>query len=101
MKIKFVDEYLGILAENKTVGKKKYPEEVEQGFKKRIAQIKAANGTQDLRAIKSLHFEKLKEKRYLGKYSIRINKAFRLIFVIAKDERLEVIEIEEINNHYG
>jgi len=101
MKIKFVDEYLGVLAENKSIGKKKYPEEVELGFKKRIFQIKQANGTKDLREIKSLHFEKLKEKRYLGKYSIRINKAYRLIFMITKEERLEVMEIEEINNHYG
>ncbi|RZJ48588.1 MAG: hypothetical protein EOO44_20770 [Flavobacterium sp.] len=101
MKIKFVDEYLGILAESKSTGKRKYPEEVEQAFKKRIFQIKQANGTQDLREIKSLHFEKLKEKRYLGKYSIRINKAYRLIFIITKEERLEVMEIEEINNHYS
>jgi proteic killer suppression protein len=101
MKIKFIDEYLGVLAENKNTGKRKYPEEVEQAFKKRIFQIKQANGTQDLREIKSLHFEKLKEKRYLGKYSIRINKAYRLIFMITKEERLEVMEIEEINNHYG
>jgi len=101
MKIKFVDEYLGVLAENKNIGKKKYPEEVQLGFRKRIAQIKQANGTQDLRAIKSLHLKKLKEQRYSGKYSIRINKAYRLIFMITKDERLEVIEVEEINNHYS
>jgi proteic killer suppression protein len=101
MKIKFIDEYLGVLAENKNTWKRKYPEEVEQAFKKRIFQIKQANGTQDLREIKSLHFEKLKEKRYLGKYSIRINKGYRLIFMITKEERLEVMEIEEINNHYN
>lgn len=101
MEIKFNDEYLGTLAENKSVGKRKYPEEVELGFKRRIAQIKQVNGTKDLRELKSLHFEKLKEKRYLGNYSIRINKAYRLIFIITKEERLEVMEIEEINNHYG
>ena len=101
MKIKFVDEYLGVLAESKSIGKRKYPEEVELGFKKRIAQLKQANSTKDLREIKSLHFEKLKEKRYLGKYSIRINKAYRLIFRITKEERLEIVQIEEINNHYS
>ncbi|TDG36187.1 hypothetical protein EZJ43_09290 [Pedobacter changchengzhani] len=85
----------------KILGKKKYPEEVEIGFRKRIAQIKYANGSTDLRQIKSLHFEKLREKRYLGKYFIRINKAYRIIFIIAKEERLEVMQIEEINNHYS
>jgi len=101
MKVKFIDEYLGVLAENKNTGKKKYPEEVELGFQKRIAQIKQVNGTTDLRQIKSLHFEKLKEKRYLGMYSIRINSTYRLIFRITKEESLEVMEIAEINNHYG
>ena len=101
MEIKFVDEYLAILAQNKSTGKKKYPEEVEIAFRKRIAQVKQANGTKDLRAIKSLHFDKLKEKRYLGKYSIRITIAYRLIFMITKDERLEIMEVEEISNHYS
>lgn len=100
MEIKFKDEYLGILAENKSTGKRKYPEEVEQAFKKRIFQIKNCNSSQDLRNIKSLHLEKLKEKRYLGKHSIRLNKAYRLIFELTKEGGLEVMEIEEINNHY-
>jgi len=101
MEIKFVDEYLAILAQNKSTGKKKYPEEVETAFRKRISQIRQAKGTTDLRAIKSLKFEKLKEKRYLGKYSIRLNIAFRLIFMITKDEHLEIMEVEEISNHYS
>lgn len=100
MKIRFQEEYLEDLVENKVTGKRKYPEEVELAFKKRIFQIKHVNSTQDLRNIKSLHFEKLKEKRYSGKYSIQLNKAYRLIFQIGKDESLEVMIIEEINNHY-
>lgn len=101
MEIRFRDEYLGILAENKSTGKKKYPVEVEQAFKKRIFQIKNFNSSQDLRNIKSLHFEKLKEKRYLGQHSIRLTKSYRLIFEITKDGSLEVMEVDEINNHYG
>lgn len=102
MKIKFNDGHLEDLAENKEfTGKPKFPQEVVIAYKKRIFQIKSANGTQDLRQIKSLHFEKLKEKKYTGKYSIRLNKSYRLIFGIGKDELLEVMIIEEINNHYG
>lgn len=102
MEIHFQDEYLEELAENKKAsGKPKFPEEVILAYKKRIFQVKAAKGTQDLREIKSLHFEKLKEKRFKGKYSIRLNKAYRLIFDIGKDERLEIMIVEEINNHYA
>lgn len=90
MKIKFNDGYLEKLAANNKTGKRKYPEEVEIAFQKRIFQIKQADGTTDLRNLKSLHFEKLRENKYLGKYSIRLNKAFRLIFQIGKDESLEV-----------
>jgi len=102
MKINFQDEYLEELAENKEItGKPKFPHEVILAYKKRIFQVRSANGTQDLRKIKSLHFEKLKEQRYSGKYSIRLNKGYRLIFGLGKDEQLEVMIIEEINNHYS
>ena len=50
---------------------------------------------------KSLHFEKLKESKYKDKHSIRLNKSYRLILQISQDESmLEVVIIEEINNHY-
>ena len=68
----------------------------------RINQISQASNTQDLRAIKTLNFEKLKGARYRDKYSIRLNKAYRLLFSIGKDGKtVEVIIIEEINNHYS
>jgi proteic killer suppression protein len=103
MKIIIQDEYLGVLAEQKgLIGKQKYPSEVFLKFKMRIHQISQVSNTQELRAIKSLHFEKLKEARYKGKYSIRLNKAYRIILSIGKDHKtLEVVLIEEINNHYG
>lgn len=103
MRIIIQDEYLGVLAEQTELnGKQKYPAQVIIKFKMRINQISQASNTQDLRAIKSLHFEKLKEARYKDKYSIRLNKAYRLIFAIGKDEQtLEIVIIEEINNHYG
>ena len=103
MKIIIQDEYLGVLADQSALtGKQKYPAEVITKYKMRISQISNVANTQELRAIKSLHFEKLKEARYKDKYSIRLNKAYRLIFAIGKDEQtLEVVIIEEINNHYG
>jgi proteic killer suppression protein len=104
MQVIIEDHFLGEVANyNKVPGKSPYPNEVLKAFKKRIFQIKQAKSTADLRVIKSLHFEKLKGKKYEGKYSLRLNISYRLIFRIENDEvsRIEVICIEEINNHYS
>jgi len=102
MTINFTDKYLEELSKDeKLPGKQKFSDEIIQAFKKRLFQIKNAKNTLDLRNNKSLHFEKLKEKRYEGKYSIRLNKAYRIIFSINKQGNVEVISIEEISNHYS
>jgi proteic killer suppression protein len=101
MQVLINDHFLGEVATGKYQGKLPFPNEVLTGFKKRLGQMKDMQSTQDLRNLKSLHFEKLNEKRYEGKYSIRINKAYRIIFSINRDGGLEIIEIDEINNHYS
>lgn len=101
MKVKFHDEHLGMLAENKAVGKNKFPSETIKAFRRKLAIIKASISTQDLRALGSLHFEKLVEKRYEGLYSIKIDYSYRLIFEIDKEDNLEIMIIEEIANHYA
>ncbi|WP_413669870.1 type II toxin-antitoxin system RelE/ParE family toxin [Mucilaginibacter sp. Mucisp86] len=104
MQVIIEDHFLGEVANyNKVTGKSPFPDEVIKAFKKRLYQIRQAKNTADLRAIKSLHFEKLKGKKYEGKYSIRLNISYRLIFRIENNEitRLEIICIEEINNHYS
>lgn len=100
MKVIIQDEHLGVLAENKPVGKSKFPVEVVKSFKKKLAIIKAAPNSNTLRAMGSLHFEKLEEKRYEGKHSIRLNQSYRMICNLDKEESLEVLIIEEISNHY-
>jgi proteic killer suppression protein len=104
MQVKIEDHFLGEVANhNKVSGKSPFPDEVIKAFKKRLFQIYQANGTADLRKIGSLHFEKLKGKEYEGKYSIRLNISYRMIFRIENEQgsRLEIICIEEINNHYS
>lgn len=102
MTIKFKDRDLEELAKDQApLGKQKFSEEIITLFKRRLFQIKNAVNTRDLRNNKSLHFEKLKEKRYEGKYSIRLNKAYRIIFAIDKQDNFEIIMIEEISNHYS
>src|ERR1700753_2081786 len=104
MQVKIEDHFLGEVANyNKVPGKSPFPDEVIKAFKKRLFQIRQANNTADLRKIGSLHFEKLKGKEYEGKYSMRLNKSYRLIFRIENSEisKIEIICIEEINNHYS
>jgi len=104
MRITIEDEYLAELYKNgKSEGKPQFNKDIEDRFIIRVTQMEQAQDTNNLRALKSLHFEKL-SGNLDGKYSIRVNKAFRIIFRVEKDGsnmRLEVICVEELNNHYS
>src|ERR1700761_3913576 len=104
MRVIIEDEYLvNLYVNGKPIGKPRFNAEVELIFVRRIVQIEQARNTNDLRNIKSLHFEKLTGK-LVGKYSIRVNRSFRIIFRIEKDgddNRIEIICVEELNNHYS
>jgi len=104
MRVIIEDDYLAELYKNGgTEGKPKFNIDIEHGFIKRVIQIEQSPNTNSLRLLKSLHFEKLSGK-WDGKYSIRVNKAFRIILRVEKEDnnvRLEVICIEELNNHYS
>ena len=94
------DEYLiNLYKKGRSEGKPMFSLEVERGFIKRIIQISNVANTNDLRNIKSLHFEKLSGKLD-GKYSIRVNIGYR-IERDGNNNRLEIICIEELNNHYS
>ncbi|WCT12664.1 type II toxin-antitoxin system RelE/ParE family toxin [Mucilaginibacter jinjuensis] len=104
MRVIIEDDYLANLYHNgKSSGKPRFNIDIELGFIKRITQMEQAQSTNDLRVLKSLHFEKLSGD-LSGKYSIRVNKAFRIVFRIEKDgnnTRVEIICVEELNNHYS
>lgn len=98
MRFEFDDHDLEELYCTET-GAKNYPVPVVIGFFKRMQQIKAAPHENDLRANKSLRFEKL--NGYDNKYSIRINDQWRIIFHTEKNGTCTVLKIEEISNHYS
>jgi plasmid maintenance system killer protein len=104
MRVIIEDQYLAKLYENgKTIGKPKFGPQVELAFIKRVIQMEQALSTDTLRKIKSLHFEQLKGD-LKGKNSIKVKDGFRLIFRVENDDnnkRIEIIAIEEINNHYS
>ena len=101
MIVQINDRFLGEVATGRYHGKLPFSVEVARGFIKRLNQLRQAKSTQDLRNLKSLHFEKLKEKRYDGKHSVRINESYRIIFQIDKQDGVEIIGIDEISNHYS
>jgi toxin HigB-1 len=76
-----------------------YSEAIVQAFRERMRTIIRVRNENDLRALKSLHFEKLKGKR-TGEYSMRINDQFRLIFQIESTEHGNQLVVTDIEKHY-
>ncbi len=98
MRCRFADKRLERLYLQGT-GSERYPQGVAEAFIKRVRLIEAVTDERDLRASKSLHFEKLKGEK--DKYSVRLNRAWRLILTFEKDKDGKIVVIIEINRHYG
>jgi len=98
LRYRFLDKGLTRLYEHGT-DFVQYPPGIAEAFVKRVRIIEAAADERDLRALKSLHFEKLKGPG--NRYSIRLNKAWRLILTFEKDKNGKIVVIIEINRHYG
>lgn len=62
------------------------------------ADLVESEGLMESRKIKSYHDESLKGKRK-GQRSIRLNKAYRAIYIEKIDYTLEFIEVQEVNKH--
>jgi proteic killer suppression protein len=56
------------------------------------------DGIYEARKSPSFHDEPLKGKR-LGQRSVRLNKAYRAIYIFRTDGSLEIIEVIEVNKH--
>lgn len=76
-----------------------YPPEVVRGFRKVMGFVRGAGDERDLRAMKSLRFEKLKGKRQHQR-SLRVNDQWRLIVELQQGERATVVKVVALENHY-
>ncbi len=74
-------------------------ENIVTAFRRRLQAIRGAENENDLRALKSLHFEKLKGDRK-DQYSIRLNDQFRLVFAIEKGEQGNTLVILGIDDYH-
>jgi len=55
-------------------------------------------GIKEIRKIKSYHDEPLKGDR-LGQRSIKLNHAYRAIYIERRDNEVEIINVIEVNKH--
>ena len=99
MRVTFDDDELRKLYEDPGFRAPEVGAEVVKAFRKKMAILEDAATEQDLRAFKSLHFEKLVGKR-LGQHSIRLNLNWRLILRLESDAAGRVVAVEIINHTY-
>jgi proteic killer suppression protein len=76
-----------------------YPIHLVRAFRMRMQAIRAASNENDLRALKSLRFEKLKGDRK-HQYSMRLNDQFRLIFEMERSDQGNIIVVLAIEDYH-
>jgi len=103
MNIQFKNVYLEKIYQSKQVpGKPKYNFEVIVKFKKTVLKLQMAGNLREIKASKGLNFEALKGD-LKGYYSVRVDRAYRLILTLDKEEGIvvkEVLSVHDLNNHY-
>lgn len=99
MRIRFENDYLFDLYKGRTVhGKPRFSQEIIKRFKKTIVQLTLIQNIPALYRLRNLNLEQLNE----GYYSVRVNKQYRIILTIEKDEILieDILVIEDLSKHY-
>lgn len=107
MIIVFTQPYLRELFETGCTSDKKhrFQPEIISRYQSRIRILRNVTRPEALYKINSLHFEALSGDK-AGKYSVRINRKYRIEFTLSGKENVmdspEIIicNIEEISNHY-
>ena len=76
-----------------------YDRAVVKAFRMRMQMIRAADDERAFRALKSLHFEKLKGDRS-GQHSMRLNDQWRLILKFKRLDDSKVVVIISITDYH-
>lgn len=98
MRFEFADDQLEDLYYNANA-RSKLPPEAIRGFRKKMQLITAAVDERDIYNVGGARLEKLSGDRD-GQYSIRLNKQWRLILQIEKDEEGNIIVIMEVADYH-
>ena len=99
MRIDFEDDELRRLYEERDCHAPRYGTDLVKAIRKKIGIIVAAATEQDLRSMKSLHFEKLVADR-AGQHSIRLNDQWRLVFRLETGDDGRVVVILEVVDYH-
>ena len=99
MRLRFEDDDLRRLHEERDFVLPRLGPEVARAFRKKVAYLEEAESEIDLRSYKALHFEKLRGGRF-GQHSIRLNRQWRLILRMETDAEGRLLIIIEVANHY-
>jgi toxin HigB-1 len=73
------------------------PETITRKFRLWVALVEES-GIREVRKYKGFHDEPLKGKRR-GQRSVRLNRAYRAIYVERESGKIELIEVLEVNKH--
>jgi proteic killer suppression protein len=95
MDIEFRDKSLALI-ETDRAAETKLPASVINTFRDKMVVLRAAPDERTLRNWKSLHYEKLKGQE--GERSIRLNKKWRVVFLIetgCKPNKMTVLSVED------
>ena len=76
---------------------KKVPRHIFRKFEFWVKQV-TIEGIRNVRKISGFHDEPLKGDRK-GQRSVRLSKSYRAIYRVIEGESIELIQVEEINNH--
>lgn len=103
MIIQFKNSYLEALFQGKAVpGKPRYSNDIIVKFKKTIQKLKFADNIREIKSQKGLNFEGLKGD-YKGFFSVRVDRSYRLILTVDKDENVtiaDILSVHDLTNHY-
>ncbi len=96
MEIEFADPRLALI-ESEDVGQIRLPVSVIKSVRRKLTVLRAAPDDRTLRNWKSLHYEKLTGDRE-GQRSIRVNKQYRVVFLLDDDvtpKKITILAIED------
>lgn len=99
MRLEFEDDDLRRLYADRDFCLPRMGVDLRTHYRRKIGLIGNAPDERDLRAMRSLHFEKLSGKRE-GQYSIRLNDQFRLILRLRTDDGARVAVIVEVVDYH-
>lgn len=98
MNVRFADDRLRRL-ESDLAFNGGFGREVVRGYRKVMRFIRDAKDERDFRAVRSLNFEKLRGDR-AGRYSMRLNRQWRLILAIETDANGNTMAVIEIVDYH-